>query len=533
MKRVTALLLLFLLVATVLCGCKDGKAPNGNGENSEGTPSSENVTQAGGDETSTTPKYGGTVTVGITQDIDSLDPHKVTSAGTREVLYNVYEGLVKPDVDGNMVPAVAGEYKISADSLTYTFTLREGVKFSDGTLVTAGDVIYSLKRCAGQLDNPDPEVVVQAAFSIIQEISAREEDGKSIIELKLSEPNTELICYLTTAIVPEGYTTADGPAPGVAPFKYASYSPLQEFVIQKNENYYNPALPYLDEVTFKIMTDSDAAFMELLGGAIDVFPYLTADQAAQLTDAYKVEVSGMALVQALFVNAAVAPFDKLEVRQALNYAIDRQFIIDMVAGGDGTVACSGIYPGFAKYYDKSLETYYTCDTAKAKELLAKAGYPNGFDFTITVPSNYKFHVDTAQVIAEQLKAVGINAKVEMVEWATWYSEVYKGEKYQGTIIGLDSNLAPSDILRFYPSTSSKNFMNYSSAQFDEVYAKAGMEADDAKKVAYYKDLQRMLTEDAAAVFVQNPALTVAVSSKLDGYTFYPVFVQEMATMYYK
>ena len=181
MKRVTALLLMFLLVATVLCGCKDGKAPNGNGENSERTPSSENVTQAGGDETSTTPKYGGTVTVGITQDIDSLDPHKVTSAGTREVLYNVYEGLVKPDVDGNMVPAVAGEYKISADSLTYTFTLREGVKFSDGTLVTAGDVIYSLKRCAGQLDNPDPEVVVQAAFSIIQEISAREEDGKSII----------------------------------------------------------------------------------------------------------------------------------------------------------------------------------------------------------------------------------------------------------------------------------------------------------------------------------------------------------------
>ena len=172
-------------------------------------------------------------------------------------------------------------------------------------------------------------------------------------------------------------------------------------------------------------------------------------------------------------------------------------------------------------------------TAKAKELLAAAGYPNGFDLTITVPSNYKFHVDTAQVIAEQLKAVGINAKVEMVEWATWYSEVYKGEKYQGTIIGLDSNLAPSDILRFYPSTSSKNFMNYSSAQFDEVYAKAGMEADDAKKVAYYKDLQRMLTEDAAAVFVQNPALTVAVSNKLDGYTFYPVFVQEMATMYYK
>ncbi len=531
MKRVMALFLVLLLGITVLCGCADGKNQNGNSGDSGDNPSSDNGTTAG--DMTTEPKYGGTVTVGITQDIDSLDPHKIVSAGTREVLYNVYEGLVKPDVDGNMVAAVASRYSISEDAMTYTFTLRKEVKFSDGTPVTAEDVIYSIKRCAGLLLTSDPEVSVQSAFSVISDIRSEEADGEVRIIISLSEPNTEMICYLTTAIIPEGYTTADGVPCGVGPFRVDLYTPLQELTIVRNEFYYNTKLPYLDKVIFKIATDSDAAFMEVLSGAIDIFPYLTSDQAAQLTADYNIEVSGMALVQALFLNAQVAPFDDINVRKALNYAIDRQFIIDMVADGRGTPSCSGMYPGFSKYYDETLETYYTCDTEEAKRLLTEAGYPNGFSFTITVPSNYKIHIDTAQVIAVQLEKVGITAKVELVEWATWYSEVYKGEHYEATIIGLDANLAPSDVLRFYPSVSSKNFMNYSSAAFDEIYSLAVKEADDTQKVAYYKELQKLLTEDAAAVYIQNPALIVAVNKRLGGYTFYPVFVQEMATVYVK
>lgn len=497
------------------------------------------LTACGKDETTPTPtaevssKYGGTVTVGITADIDGLDPHKIKSAGTREIMFNLYEGLVKSDVNGNLVGAVASSYEISSDSLTYKFTLRKGVKFSNGNRVTGDDVVYSLKRLQGTLENPDAEVAVVSAMSIISDISASTSGEDTVITLKLTSPNTELLCYLTGAIVPKGYTTADGAAPGVGPFKYESYTPLQDLTIVKNENYYNPEVPYLDKVVFKIMTDSEAAFMQVLAGAIDIFPYLTSDQVAALPDGYRAETGGMALVQALFVNAAVAPFDNLKVRQALNYAVDRQYIIDMVGNGQGTPVCSGIFPGFAKYYDSGLQTYYTKNVGKAKELLTEAGYPDGFSFTITVPSNYKFHVDTAQVIAEQLKEVGITARVETVEWATWYSDVYKGEKYEGTIIGLDSNLAPSDILRFYPSTSSKNFMNYNSAEFDSIYTLAAAEADDTKKVEYYKQLQKLLCEDAAAVFIQNPVLYVAVSNKLDGYTFYPLFVQDMSSIYIK
>ena len=281
------------------------------------------------------------------------------------------------------------------------------------------------------------------------------------------------------------------------------------------------------------MTDSEAAFTQVLAGSIDIFPELTADQVNALPAGYRAESGGMALVQALFVNADVVPFSNQKVREALNYAVDRDYIIQMVGNGKGTPVCSGVFPGFAKYYDASLERYYTKDVAKSKALIAEAGYPDGFSFTITVPSNYKFHVDTAQVIAEQLKEVGVKARVEQVEWATWYSDVYKGEKYEGTIIGLDSNIAPGDILRFYPSTSSKNFMNYSNPEFDRIYALAAAESDDAKKVEYYKQLQQYLAKDAAAVFIQNPVLYVAISDRLAGYTFYPLFVQDMSTVYFK
>ena len=123
-------------------------------------------------------------------------------------------------------------------------------------------------------------------FSTFTDIYATTADDKAAVVIQLSEPNTELLSYLTTAIVPDGYTTADGAAPGTGPFKFESYAPLQSYVIVKNEDYYIPGIPYLDKVTFKISTDADAAFLEVLSGGIDILPYLTADQAAQLGDDY-------------------------------------------------------------------------------------------------------------------------------------------------------------------------------------------------------------------------------------------------------
>ncbi len=505
-KHVKILLALLLGLSTVLGGCADGK---------------------GGEENSS----GGSIIVGITQDLDSLDPHKAKAAGTEEVLFNIYEGLVKPDKDGNLVPAVASDVTIAEDGMKYTFVLRDGVKFHDGELVTAEDVVYSLKRAAGMLEVQDPEVKVVSTLSCISDIAASEDNGKTIITVSLSEANTELLGYMTCAIVPADYEGLAEKPVGTGPFRYESYSPLQSFVMVKNADYYGtPA--YLDKVTFKISADTDSAFMELLAGGIDIFPYLTSEQASQLTDEYNIEVGTTNLVQALFLNNAVKPFDDIRVRQAVCYALNRQEILDMVADGKGTLIGSNMFAGFAKYFDESLVDVYAYNEAKAKELLTEAGYPDGFEMTISVPSNYQFHVDTAQVIVEQLKKVNIKAEIVLVEWATWLSDIYRGRDFQTTVVGLDANLAPSDVLKRYRSTASSNFLSYNNEEFDRIFALAIAETDDAKKVDYYKQLQSILTNDAASAYIQDPASYVAVSKKLAGYTFYPVYVQDMSKIYF-
>ncbi|MCR5684118.1 MAG: ABC transporter substrate-binding protein [Lachnospiraceae bacterium] len=508
MKKVT-LFMVLLMVTTALCACT-------NGTGKEGADSGKVY-------------YGGNVTIGITQDLDSLDPHKAVAAGTKEVLYNIFEGLIKVSKDGEFVPAVAESYTISEDGKEYDFKLRKNVRFHNGKTVTAEDVIYSLKRTAGMLETDEPDVSKIAAFSIISDI-IKTDDGVKVI---LSEPNTELIGYFTSSIIPCDYADQAKSPVGTGPFKFVSYSALQNFVVAKNEDYYIKGVPYLDQVTFKICANTDAAFMELMGGGMDILPYLTNDQANQLAGKMDVVDGTMNLVQALFMNNAVAPFDNVKVRQAICYAINRQEILDLVAGGKGVVIGTNMFPSFTKFYDGSLVNTYPYDLEKARALLAEAGYPDGFSFTITIPSNYEFHVRTGEVIVEQLKKVGIKAEIKLVEWASWVSDTYVGRQYETTIIGLDSKLAPSDVLRFYPTSSSKNFINYFNDDFDAIFAKAQKAVNEAEKAEYYKQLEKKLTEEAVSAYIQSPAQLVAINKNLGGYCFYPIYVQDMSTIYYK
>lgn len=519
MKKKNYFLVLFiLLISIALYGCSGEK----KNENEKDTPNVDDMV-------STEPTIGGSVVVGILQDLDSLDPHKAVAAGTKEVLFNVFEGLVKPDKDGNLVPAVASDYEISPDGLVYTFTLREGIKFHNGQVVTVQDIEYSIKRCAGLLDEKDSSVVVDAALSNIKEVNIKD---KKTVELVLNEANTELLGYLTTAIIPKDYKEQGSNPVGTGPFRFVSYTPLESIVVEKYPDYYGERKPYLDKVTFKIVANTDAAFMELQAGFIDIFPYLTDAQAKQLEGKMRIEEGHMNLVQALFLNNKVAPFDNIQVRKALNYAIDKQAILDMVAGGKGSIIGTNMFPAYAKYYLEELNDVYPYDVKKAKEMLADAGYPDGFTFTITVPSNYPYHVDTAQVIVEQLKVVGVTAKIKQVEWATWLSEVYSGREYEATIIGLDARLAPRDAMDRYKSTADNNFVNYSNEEYDITLDKAIKSIDDKEKVESYQKLQRLLTKDAASVYLQDPPLLVAINKKLAGYTFYPVYVQDMSLIYY-
>ena len=509
-RRGTAILWCLTVVLSVaLNGC--------SGDKNQTASATEN-------ELSGKPVEGGSIRVGISQDLDSLDPHKAVAAGTKEVLFNIYEGLVKPDKDGNLVEAVASSYEISEDAKVYTFTLRDGVKFHNGKDVTAEDVKYSIDRCA---DTSDGEPFV-SAYSIIESVNILDE---KTIEIRLTEPNTEFLAYMTTAIIPEGYEELETAPVGTGPFVFESRSPQENIVLKKNESYWGEKA-HLDEVEFKIVADADMVVTNLKGGSIDMYMRLTSAQAAELTEGFHIEEGTMNLVQALYLNNDAEPLNNEKVRQALCYAVNPDEIMAMIADGKGVRVGTSMYPGLKKYFDESYTNYYEQDYEKAKELLKEAGYPDGFDLEITVSSADQPHVDTAQVIAEELKNIGVNVTIKPIEWEAWLEDVYAGRNFQSTVVGVDaSNLSARAMLERFVSDAEGNFINFKDEKYDEIFKEAISTVDEEKQTELYKELEGILAEKAANVYIQDLANLVAVSDKYDGYEFYPLYVQDMSTIY--
>ena len=512
-KKLLALFLALVMVGAVLPGCGDGsKDPGGQGNNGK----------------TGEPVKGGEITVGIAQDLDdSLDPHQTVSAGTREVLFNIFEGLVKPNSDGEMIPAVAEKYELSEDGTTYTFTLREGVKFHNGQTVTAEDVVYSINRCAAVPEGQEKPLV--AAFSAVKSVEALDE---KTVAVTIAQRDLEFISYMTAAIIPADYENQDTAPVGTGPFRFVSRTPQQDFVMERFEDYWGtPA--WLDKGTYKICENADALVMNLNGGSIDLCAHLTSAQASQLNQSFQVLEGTMNLVQAIYLNNQAKPFDNQLVRQALCYAIDRQGIMDMVADGHGTAVGSSIYPAFTKYFLPELVDKYPHDVAKAKELLAQAGYPDGFDMTISVPNNYQPHMDTAEVVAEQLREAGINVTIQPVEWSTWLDTIYDGRQFQATVVGVDAaNMTARAMLERFTSDYGKNFINYNNPAYDALFQQAINAQDEATQTDLYKQMETMLADTAANVYIQDLCDLVAMRQDLGGLKFYPIYVLDLSTVYF-
>ena len=511
-KKLLALFLALVMVGAVLPGCGDGsKDPGGQGNNGK----------------TGEPVKGGEITVGIAQDLDdSLDPHQTVAAGTREVLFNIFEGLVKPNSDGEMIPAVAEKYTLSEDGTTYTFTLRDGVKFHNGQTVTAEDVVYSINRCAAVPEGQEKPLV--AAFSAVKSVEALDE---KTVAVTIAQRDLEFISYMTAAIIPADYENQDTAPVGTGPFKFVSRTPQQDFVMERFEDYWG-APAWLDKVTYKICENADALVMNLNGGSIDLCAHLTSAQASQLNQSFQVLEGTMNLVQAIYLNNQAKPFDNQLVRQALCYAIDRQGIMDMVADGHGTAVGSSIYPAFTKYFLPELVDKYPHDVAKAKELLAQAGYPDGFDMTISVPNNYQPHMDTAEVVAEQLREAGINVTIQPVEWSTWLDTIYNGRQFQATVVGVDAaNMTARAMLERFTSDYGKNFINYNNPAYDALFQQAINAQDEATQTDLYKQMETMLADTAANVYIQDLCDLVAMRQDLGGLKFYPIYVLDLSTVY--
>lgn len=509
-KRTLALLLSAALMAMALSACGGQKSDD-----------------SGSDDANSSRADSNEIVVGIAQDLgDSLDPYQMTAAGTREILFNVYEGLYKPNAAGDFVPAVAEDYTVSEDGLTYTFTLRDGVLFHNGDTVDVDDVVYSFNTCAATTE----DTALSAALSNVANVEAADE---KTVNVTLAAPDSDFMAYVASVyIVPDDYTDQVTAPVGTGPFKFVSRSVQENVILDKFDEYWGEGAK-VDRVTCKIYEDTTAMITALNAGSIDIVAHMTADQVNSLSDQYTYLEGTMNLVQALYLNNAVEPLNDVRVRQALSYAIDVDAVLDLTADGHGTKLGSSMYPAFTKYFDDSLTDYYAYDPEKAKELLAEAGYADGFDLDITVPSNYTPHVNAGQVIAEQLTAVGINAKLVEVEWDTWLKDVYAGRNFESTVIGFDaSNLTANALLQRWTSDADKNMINFSDSTYDELIAAANATTDDAERTQLYLDAERILTEQAANVYLQDLADFVAINKNLTGYEFYPLYVIDLSNIAY-
>ena len=458
---------------------------------------------------------------GFTTEPATFDPlNPGNTAEGRSILFDVFEGLVKPGTDGTLLPCIAETWTIEQRGLVYNFTLRDGIRFHDGSLLSAADVKFSLDKAAASgfngLDN-------------IEEVKILAENQISVI---LKTPDTEYLPYLTVGITKAGHHDRENNIIGTGPFFIESYTPQINLILRKFDEYWRKDIPRLDTITILFYANYDAMMTALRGGGIDG-TRITGSMAAQLDQRqFDIFDSYSAAVQLLALNNAAAPFDDIRVRQALNYGIDVQNIIDAAFFGMGKPSGSPLIPGLTVYYDDSLS--YPYNTNAARTLLAQAGYDdnNRLSFEITVPSNFTMHVDTAQVIADQLEKLGVNVTIRLVDWPTWLSDVYRGRQYQATVISLDSsNISPRSFLSRYRTGDGGNFINFSSAAFDRIYDGILAETDEEARIQLYKQAQRAITEDAASVFLQDIYYFKAFRGGAFGNVLnYPLYVIDFASI---
>jgi peptide/nickel transport system substrate-binding protein len=509
---------LVLGLIVILSACSRGGAEKGA------------VSRSGGEiliSPAESPLEGGELRFGLTTEPATLDPlSSANTADGRSILFNVFEGLVKPDGDGNMQPAAAESWTIEQGGLIYVFTLREGILFHDGSPLTPEDVQFTLEKA------------MQAGFAGFTQIEKVEVAGDSAVRVTLKERDPEFLPYITIGIVPKNNPDREKNPIGTGPFSIESYTVQQSLVLVKNPRYWQKGLPHLDRVSFIFVADSDALLLGLRGGNIDSAS-VTGSIARQLDPArFDLQPGPSASVQLLALNNGVKPLDDIRVRRAINYGVDIRQIIDTAFYGEGEISGSPLIPGITAYYEKAIADPYPFDPARARALLGDAGYGSGpedkkLSLEITVPSNYTMHVDTAQVIVNQLANMGITASIKLVDWATWLSDVYRGRKYEGTIISLDANnVSPRSFLARYQSGASSNFVNFNNENFDRVYQAALAETDEARRIDLYKEAQRIISDNAASVYIQDIlGFKVFPKGRFRGLINYPLYVIDFSSIY--
>jgi peptide/nickel transport system substrate-binding protein len=478
--------------------------------------------------------------VGQIAEPQSLDPHVVTAANDFRILVNLYDGLVR-NKSGTLEvePALATDWTISDDGLTYTFNLREGVSFHDGTPFDAEAVKFNFDR---MLDESHPfyetgPFPLSFNFAAIDEVTVVDE---TTVEFTLNEPFAPFMSNLASptglivspaAVEQHGDDFGRNPV-GTGPFKFEEWQSNARVVASRNEEYWDGAPP-LEAVVFRPITDTNTRVAEMLSGGIDVLletPPDSIDTFRQDAN-YTVHEAIGPHVWYVMLNMKEGPFTDQRVRQAVNYAVNKESLVNDVLQGTAEVANGPTPPAFNWAYNEEVEPY-PYDPERARELLAEAG-AEGAELKFYVTEGGSGMLDPVPMgtaIQADLAAVGLNVEIETYEWNTFLAEVNPGLEGKADMAEMawmttDPDTLPYLTLRTeaWPERGGFNSSYYSNPKVDELLNDARTSTDPEERAQLYKQMQEIVHEDAPWLFVANWKQSAVTTANVGDFELQPDF----------
>jgi len=467
------------------------------------------------------------LTVAVTADFDSIDPHIMLASDTDRILFNVYEGLTSVDASGNIVPALAEGWEWAADNMSITFKIRKGVKFHDGQELNADDVVYSYQRMAGQLAD---QSAVKATF--VNGLEKIEKIDDYTVKMTLKKQDASWLGYMHVGIIKKdaGATIIDTPN-GTGPYKLASYEPSVGCTLERHEDHWEGNAT-IDVINVKMYADATASLLAMQNGEIQMLG-VSQQNLSLVPENYETLNLSTNTPICVQINCKEGVFSDVRVRQALNYATDKKALVDALSPGSEIV--HGPITGAAVYWQNPNIDLYPYNVEKAKELLKEAGQEN-LEFEFMWFSNLSsYYADVVVVLQDQWKKAGINAKLVDTDWSTFLSTVYKNpeRKFDAALFGYTGKLDPVSYVDRWESTYKNNVMQFTSAEMDETIKALKSTADQQERQKLMYKAQEILAENAVGVWLHDAYSYLALDDRYAGYTPYVITFWDFSTIYLK
>lgn len=482
----------------------------------------------------------GVLVVGQVAEPQALDPAAVTAQNDFRILVNLYDGLVRYAPGTLEVePALATSWDISEDGLVYTFALREGVSFHDGTPFNAEAVVFNFERMLNE-DHPYHDTGPFPLAFFFSSIDTVEAVDDMTVQFTLTAPYAPLLSNLAyptgllvspQAVMDNGADFGRNPV-GTGPFTFVEWRANEAVVVEANPDYWDGAPP-LNAVVFRPITDANTRVAEMLSGGIDVMVEVPPVSLSEFrNDSFTIHEQAGPHVWFLILNMREGPFTERAVRQAANYAINREAIVNDVLEGTAAVAAGPTPPAFAWAYNEDLEPY-PYDPDRARELLAEAGMENP-EITFYVTEGGSGMLDPVAMgtaIQADLEAVGFDVTIETYEWNTFLGRVNPGLEGEADMAEMawmtnDPDVLPYLTLRTgaFPEDGGFNSGYYSNPEVDALLEEARTSTDQDRRAELYREMQAIVQEDAPWVFVANWVQNAVTSDRVEGFALEPSFL---------